>query len=342
MSFRNIQRIPRPDQLIYEIPLPKELYEIKRKRDREIISIFTGKSDKLLLIIGPCSADYEDAVCEYVTRLAKIQEKVKDKIVLVPRVYTNKPRTTGEGYKGMMHQPDPMDEPNIVEGIKALRRMHIKVIAESHLTAADEMLYPDNYPYVDDLLSYIAIGARSVENQQHRLAISGVDVPSGMKNPTSGDVNVMLNSVNAAQIPHVFIYNGWEVETSGNPYAHCILRGAVNHYGQNISNYHYEDLIRLHELYSKRHLANKAVIIDTNHSNSSKQYKDQPRIIDEVVVNMKYSKDMRGLVKGFMVESYLEEGSQKVGGDVFGKSITDPCLGWADSEKLILRLADAF
>jgi 3-deoxy-7-phosphoheptulonate synthase len=261
-------------------------------------------------------------------------------LVLMPRIYTNKPRTTGEGYKGMMHQPDPLDEPNIVEGIRALRKMHIRTIKESHLTAADEMLYPDNYPYLEDLLSYVAIGARSVENQQHRLAISGLDIPSGMKNPTSGDIMVMLNSVQAAQMPHVFIYNGWEVKTTGNPYTHSILRGAINHYGQFIPNYHYEDMIKLSELYSKKPLVNKAVIIDTNHANSGKQYSEQPRIVYEVIQSMKLSKDIKKLVKGFMIESYLEEGSQEIGGKVFGKSITDPCIGWADTELLINELAE--
>jgi 3-deoxy-7-phosphoheptulonate synthase len=340
MSFEYKQKIPSPINIISELPLNKNLSEIKSKRDNELKDVFTGKSDKLALIIGPCSADNEDAVCEYVSRLSKVQDKVKDKLLLVPRIYTNKPRTTGEGYKGMMHQPDPLDEPNIVEGIKAIRRMHIKTIKETELSAADEMLYPDNYPYLEDLLSYVAVGARSVENQQHRLAISGIDIPAGMKNPTSGDMGVMLNSVFAAQMPHVFIYNGSEVKTTGNPLTHCVLRGAVNHYGQSIANYHYEDLMKLFEMYSKKTLKNQAVIIDTNHSNSNKHYWEQPRIVFEVLQNIKISKDLRCLIKGFMIESYIEEGSQDVTGKVFGKSITDPCLGWDQTEKLILDVAE--
>jgi 3-deoxy-7-phosphoheptulonate synthase len=340
MSFKYIKEIPSPADIISGLPLDKSLTAIKAARDNELKDIFTGASKKIALIIGPCSADNEEAVCEYVSRLAKVHEKVKDKITIVPRIYTNKPRTTGEGYKGMMHQPDPLDEPNILEGIKAIRKMHIRTIKETHLPAADEMLYPDNYPYLEDLLSYVAIGARSVENQQHRLAISGIDIPSGMKNPTSGDMNVMLNSVFAAHMPHVFKYNGWEVKTSGNPLTHCILRGAVNHYGQNIANYHYEDMMKLHDMYQKKSLANPAVIIDTNHANSNKHYKEQPRIVYEVLQNMKYSPELKKLIKGFMIESYIEEGAQDVTGNIFGKSITDPCLGWKATEKLIFNIAE--
>jgi 3-deoxy-7-phosphoheptulonate synthase len=339
MSFNYIRKIPSPDEIIKELPLDGKLAGIKASRDRELIDAITGKTDKIALIIGPCSADNEDAVCEYVSRLAKLNDRVADRIVIVPRIYTNKPRTTGEGYKGMMHQPDPLDEPNILEGIKAIRKMHIRTIRETGLSAADEMLYPDNYPYLEDLLTYVAIGARSVENQQHRLAISGIEIPSGMKNPTSGDMNVMLNSVYAAQIPHVFKYDGWEVKTSGNPLTHCVLRGAVNHYGQNIANYHYEDLMKLQELYAKKNLVNHAVIIDTNHSNSNKQYGEQPRIVHEVLQNMKVSSGLRKIIKGFMIESYIEEGAQDVKGSVFGKSITDPCLGWDQTEKLIYDIA---
>lgn len=342
MSFEYIRKIPAPTEIINELPLDKESSGLKIKRDMELKNIFTGVSNKLALIIGPCSADNEEAVCEYVERLSKIYDSVKDKIAIIPRIYTNKPRTTGEGYKGMMHQPDPLDEPNIHEGIKAIRKMHIRTIRDTGLTAADEMLYPDNYPYLEDLLSYVAVGARSVENQQHRLAISGIDIPAGMKNPTSGDMNVMLNSVFAAQIPHVFKYNGWEAKTTGNPLTHCVMRGSVNHYGQSIANYHYEDLMKLHEMYQKKSLENPAVIIDTNHSNSNKRYKEQPRIVYEVLQNMKYSGELRKLIKGFMIESYIEEGAQDVTGNVFGKSITDPCLGWNDTEKLIFNIAEMF
>jgi 3-deoxy-7-phosphoheptulonate synthase len=321
------------------MPLPGQLAKVKKDRDDRIIDVFKGKSRKFLVIIGPCSADDEDAVCEYVNRLARVQDKVKDKLILIPRVYTNKPRTTGEGYKGMMHQPKPTEEPNIVQGLKALRKLHLRLLRESGLTAADEMLYPSNYPYLEDILSYVAIGARSVENQQHRLTVSGLDIPVGMKNPTSGDMNVMLNSVQAAQAPHVFIYRGWEVKTSGNPLTHCILRGAVNQYGQSIPNYHYEDMMRLAESYEKRVLRFPAVIVDTNHANSAKRFQDQPRIAYEVMQSRGQSAGLACIVKGLMIESYLEEGSQSVSGKVFGKSITDPCLGWDDSRRLLLELA---
>ena len=340
MSFTYLRRLPSVDEVLAEMPLSPALAQIKKARDNEIIAVIKGTSKKFLVIIGPCSADNEDAVSEYTRRLAILQYKVKEKLVLVPRIYTNKPRTTGEGYKGMMHQPDPKEAPNIVEGLKALRKMHVRLLAESGLSAADEMLYPSNYPYLEDLLSYVAIGARSVENQQHRLTVSGIDIPCGMKNPTSGDLSVMLNSVQAAQSAHVFIYRGWEVETSGNPLAHCILRGAVNHYGQSIPNYHYDDLMRLCDSYGKRNLANRAVVIDTNHANSGKQFAQQPRIALELMRNRAESDTLRTLVKGLMIESYLEEGSQEASGSVFGKSITDPCLGWEDSEKLVLALAD--
>jgi 3-deoxy-7-phosphoheptulonate synthase len=340
MSFEYLRKIPSADEVTKAMPLPDNLKKIKKERDKQIISAIQGKVDKFLVIIGPCSADDEDAVCEYVSRLAKLQDEVKDKIILIPRVYTNKPRTTGEGYKGMMHQPDPKAKPNIVEGLKALRKMHLRLLKESALTAADEMLYPDNYPYLEDVLSYVAVGARSVENQQHRLTVSGLDIPVGMKNPTSGDMGVMLNSVQAAQAPHVFIYRGFEVKTSGNPYAHCILRGAVNHYGHSIPNYHYEDMVRLIELYHKRSLVSPAIIVDTNHANSGKKFEDQPRIAKEVMRNIRDSKALKGIVRGLMIESYLEEGSQEVSGKVFGKSITDPCLGWEDSRKLVLKLAE--
>jgi 3-deoxy-7-phosphoheptulonate synthase len=340
MSFKYLRKIPSAEEIIKELPLDQQLTQIKIARDRDIKNVFSGKSDKLVLIIGPCSADNEDAVCEYVNRLSKVYEKVKEKLIIIPRIYTNKPRTTGEGYKGMLHQPDPQDEPNIYEGIKAIRRMHIRTIKETNLSAADEMLYPDNYSFLEDLLSYVAVGARSVENQQHRFVVSGIDIPVGMKNPTSGDMNVMLNSVFASHMPHVFNYNGWEVKTTGNPLTHCILRGAVNHYGISIANYHYEDLIKLDEMYKKRSLQNQAVIIDTNHANSNKQYKEQPRIVYEVMQNIKNSKELKKIIKGFMIESYIEEGAQDITGKVFGKSITDPCLGWKDTETLIYKIAE--
>ena len=340
MSFEYLRQIPSVNDILTQMPLPESLKKIKNDRDKQIIDIFKGKSDKFILIIGPCSADDEDAVCEYVARLAKLQDEVKDKLVLIPRVYTNKPRTTGEGYKGMMHQPNPKEKPNIVQGLKALRRMHLRLLKESGLTAADEMLYPGNYPYLEDILSYVAVGARSVENQQHRLTVSGLDIPVGMKNPTGGDLSVMLNSIQAGQAPHVFIYRSWEVKTSGNPLAHSILRGAVNQHGQFIPNYHYEDMIRLSEMYHKRLLANPAIIIDTNHANSGKKFEEQPRIAKEVMRSRNNSRTLKTMVKGLMIESYLVEGVQDIEGKVFGRSITDPCLGWEDSRKLVLRLAE--
>ena len=340
MSFHYVREMPGVKEILDKMPLPEDLKRVKEERDREIMAVFKRESDKFLVIIGPCSADDEDPVCEYVSRLARLQDEVKEKLLLIPRIYTNKPRTTGEGYKGMAHQPKPMEAPNMVSGLKAIRRMHIRAMRESHLTAADEMLYPGNYPYLADILSYVAIGARSVENQLHRLTISGLDVPSGMKNPTSGDLEVMLNSVQAAQLPHVFVYNGWEVKTSGNPLTHCILRGAVNHYGSNIPNYHYEDLKRLAEVYKKRNLLFPAIIVDTNHANSNKRYFEQSRIAKEVMRSRKQSKTLRNKVKGLMIESYLIEGSQKISENVYGKSITDPCLGWEDSERLVRELAE--
>jgi 3-deoxy-7-phosphoheptulonate synthase len=332
--------MPHVGEIIDSIPLSDDLQKVKKKRDKDIIAAIKGESEKFLLIIGPCSADNEDALCEYVSRLAKLQEEVEEKFILIPRIYTNKPRTTGEGYKGMAHQPKPSEAPNMVEGLRAIRSMHIRAMRESHLTPADEMLYPGNYPYLEDILSYVAVGARSVENQLHRLTISGLDVPAGMKNPTAGDVEVMLNSVQAAQMSHVFVYNGWEVETPGNPLTHCILRGAVNPYGTNIPNYHYEDLIGLSESYNKRDLKFPAIIVDTNHANSNKKFQRQPRIAKEVMRSRRHSKTLRTKVKGLMIESYLVEGSQKVSDNVYGKSITDPCLGWEDSERLVRDLAD--
>jgi 3-deoxy-7-phosphoheptulonate synthase len=340
MSFKKLKKVPTVNEIISQMPLPKGCTAIKKARDQEIIGALTGKSDRFVLIIGPCSAHDEDAVCDYIARLAKIGEQVRDRLVLVPRIYTNKPRTTGVGYKGMAHQPDPQKEPNIVEGLRAIRRMHIRALSETGLSAADEMLYPENYPYLEDLLSYVTIGARSVENQAHRLTVSGLDVPIGAKNPTSGDLEVMFNAIGAAQVGHVFLYNGWEVSTSGNPYAHAVLRGAVNHYGQNIPNYHFEDLILCAEKYHKRGLVNPAIIVDTNHSNSNKKFKEQPRIALEVMENRKQSPLLRKIVRGFMIESFIEEGTQKPDENAYGKSITDPCLGWGDTERLIKELAE--
>ena len=340
MSFEFIKKLPTPDEIRNEYPLPQELVRIKEKRDAEISDVITGKSDKFLVIIGPCSADNEDSVCEYINRLAEVNEKVKDKLILIPRIYTNKPRTTGEGYKGIVHQPDPEKKPDFLAGLIAMRKMHIRAIQESGLTSADEMLYPENWRYLSDILSYVAIGARSVEDQQHRLTVSGFDVAAGMKNPTSGTLSVMLNSVYAAQHPHSFIYRGWEVNTTGNELTHTILRGATNKHGNNIPNYHYEDLNLLLEMYGNMDLKNPACVIDSNHSNSGKQHEQQIRIVKEVMHSRKLNKDIHNLVKGVMVESYLVEGCQKVGGGVYGKSITDPCLGWEDSERLIYDIAE--
>ncbi len=340
MSFQYIREMPRVGEILEAIPVSEDLRKVKKERDEDIIAVFKGESGKFVVIIGPCSAESEEALCEYVSRLSRLQEEVKEKLILIPRIYTNKPRTTGEGYKGMAHQPKPSEAPNMVEGLKAIRRMHIRAMRESHLTAADEMLYPGNYPYLEDILSYVAVGARSVENQLHRLTISGIDVPAGMKNPTAGDMEVMLNSVQAAQMPHVFVYNAWEVKTTGNPLTHCILRGAVNPYGTNIPNYHYEDLMRLAEAYEKRDLRYPGIIVDTNHANSNKQFQRQPRIAKEVMRSRTHSKTLRNKVKGLMIESYLVEGSQKISENVYGRSITDPCLGWEDSERLVRDLVE--
>ncbi len=341
MSFDFVRKLPTPTEIREQYPVPADLQELKKKRDKEICDVIAGKSDKFLVIIGPCSADNEEAVVDYTNRLAEVNEKVKDRLILVPRVYTNKPRTTGDGYKGISSQPDPTEAPDFLKGLIAMRQMHIRVMRESHLTSADEMLYPENWRYVSDILSYVAIGARSVEDQQHRLAASGFDVPAGMKNPTSGHLSVMLNSIHAAQHPHSFIYRGWEVKTSGNPYAHTILRGAVNKHGRSLPNYHYEDLSLLRELYDQADVINPACVIDTNHSNSGKRFEEQPRIVSEVLHSRKINPDIRSLVKGLMIESYIKEGSQKIGEGIYGKSITDPCLGWADSEKLIYSIAES-
>lgn len=341
MSFKFVKQLPSPEEIKEMSPVTEEMRKVKETRDRLIQDVITGASDKFLVIVGPCSADNEEAVCDYTNRLAKVQEKVADRLVLVPRIYTNKPRTTGEGYKGMLHQPDPEAKPDVLAGILAIRHMHIRSIKETGLTSADEMLYPDNWHYLSDLLSYVAIGARSVENQEHRLMVSGLDIPAGMKNPTSGDFSVMLNSVVAAQHGHDFISRGWEVRTEGNPLTHTILRGAVNKHGNTIPNYHYEDLQLLLEMYGKRDLANPAVIIDANHSNSGKKYEQQIRIVKEVLHSRLVSADIRQLVKGVMIESYIEPGNQKIGPNhVYGKSITDPCLGWDETEKLLYTIAE--
>ena len=340
MDMKFFRKLPVPKELKEQFPADERIVKIKQERDPEIRRIFEGKSDKLLLIIGPCSADREDAVLDYLTRLSKVQEKVKDKIMIIPRVYTNKPRTTGGGYKGLVHQPDPEKKPDMLQGIIAVRELHQRAILESGLTCADEMLYPENHRYVSDLLSYVAIGARSVEDQQHRLTASGVGIPVGMKNPTGGDLSVMMNSITAAQGQHVFLYRGWEVQSLGNPYAHALLRGYVDKHGKTYSNYHYEDLNELFELYQESSLKNPGVIIDTNHANSGKHYLEQIRIAKEVMHSCHLSKDIRGLVKGLMIESYIEEGSQHIGDHIYGKSITDPCLGWEDSKKLIYDIAE--
>ena len=336
MSMTINKELPNPAALKAEFPVPKHIKEIKAVRDKEIAAVFRGESDKFLVIVGPCSADNEEAVVDYVSRLVKVQ----DKIVIVPRIYTNKPRTTGEGYMGMIHQPDPEKKPDMLEGILAIRHMHMRVLQETGFSTADEMLYPENLRYLSDIMSYIAVGARSVENQFHRLVASGCDVPVGLKNPTSGDLTVMLNSVVAAQVPHDFIFRGWEVQCPGNPLSHTILRGAVNKHGQTIPNYHYEDLRLLYELYMKRNLKNPACIVDTNHSNSGKQYMEQIRIAKEVLHSRRHSDDIKNLVKGLMIESYIEPGSQKIGEHCYGKSITDPCLGWDDTERLLYDIAE--
>ncbi|MBQ7862840.1 MAG: 3-deoxy-7-phosphoheptulonate synthase [Lachnospiraceae bacterium] len=341
MGFNYVKELISPEEIKKLYPLTEELKQKKAQRDEEIKAVFEGTDKRFLAIIGPCSADNEDAVCEYINRLADVQDKIKDKVLIIPRIYTNKPRTTGEGYMGLVHQPDPHKKADFQEGLHAVRKMHLRAIAETGLSAADEMLYPENFPYIDDLLSYVAVGARSVEDQQHRLTVSGMDVPVGMKNPTSGDFSVMLNSCVAAQIPHTFLYRQWEVDTPGNPLTHTILRGAVNKHGQCISNYHYEDLMRLLAMYQERPmLKNPAAIIDANHSNSNKKFDEQPRIVSEVLHHRRTNPELENLIKGVMVESYLVEGTQKLSEGTYGKSITDPCLGWEATEKLLYTIAE--
>lgn len=340
MQMEFLRKLPTPQELKEQFPVSETLEQVKEKRDAEIKDIFEGKSDKLLLIIGPCSADNEDAVIDYISRLRKVQDKVEDKILMVPRIYTNKPRTIGVGYKGMLHQPDPEKESDMLKGIIAIRQMHKRAVEETGFTCADEMLYPENHRYLSDILSYVAVGARSVENQQHRLTASGTGIPTGMKNPTGGDISVMMNSIIAAQNGHTFLYRGWEVKTAGNPLTHAILRGYVDKFGRNIPNYHYEDLQNLYELYQESNLENPAVIIDANHSNSGKQYLEQIRICKDVMHSCHVSNDIHKLVKGLMIESYIEDGAQKISDHCYGKSITDPCLGWEKTEKLIYELAE--
>ena len=340
MSFTYKKKVISPVELRNLFPLSEQDKIIKENRDREIKKVISGESDKFLVIIGPCSADNEESVLDYTYRLARVQENVKDKLIIIPRVYTNKPRTTGEGYKGIVHQPDPEKEPNLSEGLKAMRKLHVRVLKETGLSPADEMLYPENTSYLIDVLSYVAVGARSVENQLHRLVASGMECAVGMKNPTSGDFNVMLNSIKAAQIEHDFLYRSFEVETSGNPYTHAILRGAVNKHGQSIPNYHYEDLILLYNLYQERDLHYPSLVIDVNHANSNKDYSQQPRIVHEVLYNRKINSDLTKFIKGVMIESYLESGSQATDDHTYGKSITDACLGWDESEKLIYSIAE--
>ena len=340
MNMRFYRKLPIPKVIKEEYPVTKEMEEIKEKRAAEIKDIFEGRSSKFLLIIGPCSADNRDSVLDYVSRLRRIEDIVKDKILIIPRIYTNKPRTTGAGYKGMLHQPDPDEKPDLLKGIVATREMHLMALKDYGFTCADEMLYPENHRYLSDLLAYVAVGARSTEDQQHRLTASGVDIPVGMKNPTSGDLSIMMNSIRAAQSGHTFIYRGWEVKSTGNPLTHAILRGYVDFTQKNISNYHFENLIDVYEMYMKSGLKNPAVIVDTNHANSSKKYLEQIRISKEVITNRKQSNDIKSLVKGLMIESYIEDGCQPVGEHVYGKSITDPCLGWEKTERLILDLAD--
>ena len=340
MNMNFIRKLPTPKEIKEMYPLDEDWKKVKEKNDEEIKKVFTGVSDKLILVIGPCSADREDAVIDYIKRLRVVQDKVKDEIIIIPRIYTNKPRTTGAGYKGMLHQPDPLADPDMLKGTIAIRKLHMRALKETGFSCADEMLYSENHRYLSDLLSYVAVGARSVEDQQHRLTASGLNIPVGMKNPTGGDISVMLNAINAAQHSHTFIYRGWEVKSEGNPYAHAILRGYVDQNGVSYPNYHYEDLEKLAKLYEQAHFANPGVIVDANHANSGKKYEEQIRICKEVLHSTRHNAAIRKLVKGLMIESYIEDGCQKADGGIYGKSITDPCLGWEKTEKLIFELAE--
>lgn len=339
MNFN--RKLPIPKEIKELYPLTEKIAKIKEEKDKEIADIFEGKDKRFLLVIGPCSADKEEPVIDYIGRLVKVQEQVKDKVFIIPRIYTGKPRTTGAGYKGMLHQPDPTKKEDMLQGIISVRKLHARAIEETGFVCADEMLYTENYRYISDLISYVAVGARSVENQQHRLTASGMDIPCGMKNPTSGDISVMLNSITAAQSSHTFLFRGWEVTSDGNPYAHAILRGYVNKHGEAIPNYHYEDLRHLCEVYTANNFVNPSVIVDCNHSNSGKKYLEQIRIAKEVLYSKRHNADLEGFIKGLMIESYIEDGCQKAEEGVYGKSITDPCLGWEKTEKLILEIADA-
>lgn len=334
------RKLPIPMEIKEKYPINAEMQAVKESRDIEIKKVLSGESDKFLLIIGPCSADYEDSVMDYITRLRKVQEKVEDKIIIIPRIYTNKPRTTGAGYKGMLHQPNPLHDSDMLEGLTKIRKLHMRALKETGFTCADEMLYPENHRYLSDLLAYVAIGARSVENQQHRLTASAIDVPVGMKNPTSGDLSIMMNSITAAQSGHTFIYRGWEVESKGNPYAHAILRGGMNAQGENIANYHYEDLVKVYEWYQSKNLKNMSVIIDANHANSNKKFMEQIRISKDIMHSRHVNKNVNDLVKGLMIESYIVDGAQSAENGVYGQSITDPCLGWEKTERLIYELAE--
>lgn len=334
------RKLPIPQEVKKEFPVTERMAQIKAERDAEIRAVFDGSSDKFILVIGPCSADHSEPVLEYISRLRRVADQVADKIIMIPRIYTNKPRTTGEGYKGMLHQPDPDEKPDMYKGIVAIRDIHMSALRDYDFSCADEMLYPENYRYLSDLLSYVAIGARSVENQQHRLTSSGLDIPVGMKNPTGGDLSVMMNAIKAAQSGHTFIYRGWEVTSDGNPYSHAILRGYLDFAGKSSSNYHYEDLLRVSELYDKSGLANPSVVVDTNHNNSGKQYLEQIRIAKDIIHSRNQNETIKRLVKGLMIESYIEDGAQCAGEHIFGKSITDPCLGWDKTEKLIFDIAD--
>lgn len=340
MSMDFKRKLPIPKEIKEQYPVTDELAKIKAQRDADIKAVFTGESDKFLLIIGPCSADNEEAVLDYIGRLKRVGDEVSDKLIIIPRIYTNKPRTTGEGYKGMLHQPNPDEQPDMLKGIIAIRDLHMRALKDYGFTCADEMLYPENYRYLSDVLGYVAVGARSVENQQHRLVASGISIPVGMKNPTSGDLAVMMNSIKAAQTSHTYLYRGWEVTSSGNDTAHAILRGYMDFAGRNISNYHYEDIAHLCELYNQYGLKNPSVIVDANHANSGKKYLEQIRIAKDVVYSRNHNHDIKGLVKGLMIESYIEDGAQKIGEHIYGKSITDPCLGWEKTENLIYKIAD--
>ena len=340
MNLEFLRKLQIPQQIKNRYPLTEEMAELKAQRDKEISDIFTGNSDKFLLIIGPCSADNREAVLDYIGRLRTLQDEVKDKLFIVPRIYTNKPRTTGDGYKGMLHQPNPEENPDMLKGILAIRDLHMSALKDYGFSCADEMLYPDNYRYLSDLLAYVAVGARSVENQQHRLTASGIDVPVGMKNPTSGDLSIMMNSITAAQHNHTFIYRGWEVKSHGNPLAHAILRGYIDYSGKSVSNYHYEDLVKLYNIYCETNLYNPSVIVDTNHANSGKQYLEQIRISKDVIYSRNHNDDIKKMVKGLMIESYIEDGAQSIGEHIYGKSITDPCLGWDKTRDLVLSICD--